>query len=152
MLKTNYGSIVNADQHIICNTVSCNGENHNETTNHVFTMYPVAYNHYKEACNFRSLSDLIGTAQNVKISNRKYISNLFVSLTSKPGHESLNIAMFTKAFLDVVHFANLNALSIAVSWKLGDTQMSDELWEKVVDVIENIANRYSHLQVVIYKI
>ena len=30
--------------------------------------------------------------------------------------------------------------------------MSDELWEKVVDVIENIANRYSHLQVVIYKI
>ena len=38
-----------------------------------------------------------------------------------------------------VHFANLNALSIAVSWKLGDTQMSDELWEKVVDVIENIA-------------
>ena len=138
MLKTNYGSIVNADQHIICNTVSCNGENYNETTNHVFTMYPVAYNHYNEACNFRSLNDLIGTAQNVKISNRKYISNLFVSLTSKPGHD--------------VHFANLNALSIAVSWKLGDTQMSDELWEKVVDVIENIANRYSHLQVVIYKI
>lgn len=152
MLTTNYGSVVNADQHILCNTVSCDGKNYDETTPKVFTMYPVAYNHYNEACNFRPLNDLIGTAQNVKISNRKYVSNLFVSLTAKPGYESLNIVMFTKAFRDVVQFANLNALSIAVSWKLGDTKMSDELWEKVVDVIENIANRYSHLEVVIYKI
>ena len=152
MLTTKYGSVVNADQHILCNTVSCDGKNYDENTQKLFTMYPVAYNHYNEACNFRSLSDLIGTAQHVKISNRKYVSNLFVSLTAKPGYESLNIVMFTKAFRDVVHFANLNALSIAVSWKLGDTQMSDELWEKVVDVIENIANRYSYLEVVIYKI
>lgn len=152
MLTITYGSVVNADQHILCNTVSCDGKNYDENTQKLFTMYPVAYNHYNEACNFRSLSDLIGTAQHVKISNRKYVSNLFVSLTAKPGYESLNIVMFTKAFRDVVHFANLNALSIAVSWKLGDTQMSDELWEKVVDVIENIANRYSHLEVVIYKI
>lgn len=151
MLTINYGSMVNADQHLLCNTVSCDGENCNETTLSVFTMYPVAYNHYNEACNFRSLSDLIGTAQNVKISNRKYISNLFVSLTTKPGYDSLNIVMFTKALRDVIHFANLNALSIAISWKLGDEQMSDELWEKVFDVIKNIANRYSHLEVVIYK-
>ncbi len=152
MLTTIYGSIVNADQHIICNTVSCDGKNYNETTPNIFTIYPVAYNHYNEACNFRSLSDLIGTAQNVKISNRKYVSNLFVSLTSKPGYESMNVVMFTKAFRDVVHFANLNALNIAVSWKLGDTNMSDELWEEVLNVIKNIANRYSHLEVAIYKV
>lgn len=152
MLTTNYGSVVNADQHILCNTVSCDGKSYDETTPKVFTMYPVAYNHYNEACNFRSLNDLIGTAQNVKISNRKYVSNLFVSLTAKPGYESLNITMFTKAFKAVVQFANLNALSIAISWKLGDDQMSDELWEKVLDVIKNISTRYSHLEVVIYKI
>lgn len=151
MVTINYGSMVNADQHLLCNTVSCDGKNCNKTTLSVFTMYPVAYTHYNEACNFRSLSDLIGTAQNVKISNRKYISNLFASLTTTPGYESLNIVMFTKAFRDVIHFANLNALSIAISWKLGDERMSDELWEKVFDVIKNIANRYSHLEVVIYK-
>ena len=93
MLTTNYGSVVNADQHILCNTVSCDGKSYDETTPKVFTMYPVAYNHYNEACNFRSLNDLIGTAQNVKISNRKYVSNLFVSLTAKPGYESLNITL-----------------------------------------------------------
>lgn len=60
--------------------------------------------------------------------------------------------MFTKAFRDVVNFANLNALNIAISWKLGDTRMSDELWEQVLDVIKNIANRYSHLEVAIYKV
>ena len=152
MLKTNYGSVVNADQHILCNTVSCDGKNYDENTQKLFTMYPVAYNHYNEACNFRSLSDLIGTAQHVKISNRKYVSNLFVSLTAKPGYESLNIVMFTKAFKDVVQFANLNALSIAISWKLGDTNMSDDLWEEVLNVIKNIANRYSHLEVAIYKV
>lgn len=152
MFTINYGSIVSANQHIICNTVSCDGNNYNEITHQLFTVYPIAYSHYKEACNFRSLSDLIGTAQNVKISNRKYVSNLFVSLTTKPGYESLNVVMFTKAFRDVVHFANLNALNIAVSWKLGDTNMSDELWEEILNVIKNIANRYSHLEVAIYKV
>lgn len=151
MFTINYGYIVSANQHIICNTVSCDGNNYNETTPQLFTLYPIAYSHYKEACNFRSLSDLIGTAQNVKISNRKYISNLFVSLTNKPGYESLNTTMFTKAFKDVVQFANLNALNIAISWKLGDDQMSDELWEKVLDIIKNISTRYSHLEVVVYR-
>ena len=151
MFKINYGSLISAPQHILCNTVSCDGKHYNEITPQIFTLYPIAYSHYNEACNFRSLSDLIGTSQNIKISNRKYISNLFVSLTTKPGYESLNIVMFTKAFKDLIQFANLNALSIAISWKLGDDRMSDELWEKVLDIIKNISTRYSHLDVVVYR-
>lgn len=151
MINIKYGSALTAPQNILCNVVTCGGTTGNDVTRRVFNLYPVCYQHYIEACNFRSLNDLLGTAQHIKISDRKYVSNLFVGLTDKPGFTSLNITMLQKAFKEVIQFANLNAMSLSLCWKFGDETMEDDMWEDALRVITELSDMYTHLEVSVYR-